>query len=127
MQEPGKFMNDIKKTNKTHKNFKKCMDILREYHYHFSIKSQQSEMNGRYYNSLSEKTGILDFHWIHNFDKVAFGSKYDQIRHFLISSTLKYWFVAVFHARVLQIYDLLTGAQEYEINMPSCRGIHFLD
>ena len=39
MQEPGKFMNDIKKTNKTLKNFKKCMDILREYHYHLSIKS----------------------------------------------------------------------------------------
>jgi hypothetical protein len=35
--------------------------------------------------------------------------------------------LAVFHARVLQIYDHLTGAQEYEINMPSCRGIHFLD
>ena len=35
--------------------------------------------------------------------------------------------MAVFHARVLQIYDHLTGAQEYEINMPSCRGIHFLD
>jgi hypothetical protein len=42
-------------------------------------------------------------------------------------STLGRWLVAVFHARVLQIYDYLSGAQEYEINMPSCRGIHFLD
>lgn len=25
------------------------------------------------------------------------------------------------------MYDHLTGTQEYEINMPSCRGIHFLD
>jgi hypothetical protein len=61
------------------------------------------------------------------FDQVAFSRADAQISYFRLCSGTQRWYVAVFHSRILQIYDQITGLQEYEINVPSCKAVNFLD
>ena len=86
------------------------MDIIREFHYHFSLKSPAHLMTSTFYNMYAEKTQVKALHKIQTFDKVAFARSTDNIRYFAMCSTLRNWYLAVFHARVLQVYDHLTGA-----------------
>jgi len=39
MQDPAQFVTEIMKTNKYQRNLRKCMDILRDYHYYYSVES----------------------------------------------------------------------------------------
>lgn len=87
------------------------MDILREYHFYFSVYSQSSAlMSQPFYNSYSQKVSVVALHKVQKFDRIAFGRATDEIRYLKMCSTLNKWLVAVYHARVLQIYDHLTGA-----------------
>jgi hypothetical protein len=102
MQDPGKFIYEAQKATRQSKNIKKCMDILRDFHFYFSQETTHSNMGSTpYFNIYSHKVGIRNIHKIQTFDKIAFSRKADEIRYFCMCSTLKNWFLAVFHARVL--------------------------
>ena len=103
------------------------MDILRAFHFYFSVQSQRDQATQTFYNEYCEKQSIRTINPFMTFDQVGFNRPDEKIRYFKLCSTLKNWFLAVFHGRVLQVYDHSSGSQEYEINLPSCRGIHFLD
>jgi hypothetical protein len=101
MEDPGKFISEAMKVKKQPKSVRKCMDIMREFHYYFSEMSPPHLFNSYFYNMYSEKTQVKALHKIQTFDSVAFARSTDQIRYFAMCSTLKNWYVAVFHARVL--------------------------
>jgi len=127
LRNPTLFLYDSNKFNRQSIKIRKCLNIIREFHYYYSFHSSDELSNSANKNSLCKKIQIESLQKLQQFDKIAFGRNTDKIRYFKLCSHLKNWYVAVFHARVLQIYDQLTGTQEYEINMPSCRGINFLD
>ena len=103
------------------------MDVLRDYHYYYSVESTPDQATDPHYNIFSQKMLPINLHKVQTFDKISFQKVNDQIRFFLTCSSTKNWYIAVFHRRVLQIYDQITGDQVYEINMPSCRNIYFVD
>jgi hypothetical protein len=55
MKDPASFIAESLKANISAKTYRKCMDILREYHYHFSYKSPPHLISTPAYNMFSEK------------------------------------------------------------------------
>lgn len=126
MKDAYQFFQSAFKHTKQSKQIKKCLEVLKSQHYYYSCKSSKDQI-GPHYNSFSVKVGVTGFKKLQVFDMIPFAHHSEQIKFFSLCSTLKQWYVAVFHSRVLQIFDQVTGSQEYEINMPSCKGVHFMD
>lgn len=101
MKEPALFVTEIMKTTNYRRNLRKCMDILRDYHFYFSVESNPDKNNDPNYNVFSKKLLPLNLHRVQTFDKINFQTVYDEIRFFLTCSSTKHWYVAVFHRRVL--------------------------
>jgi hypothetical protein len=72
MQDPALFVAEIMKTNKYQRNLRKCMDVLREYHYYFSVESPPEQATDPNYNIFSKKMQPLDLHKVQTFDKISF-------------------------------------------------------
>jgi hypothetical protein len=68
MKDPASFIAESLKANISAKTYRKCMDILREYHYHFSYKSPPHLISSPTYNMFSEKSQIVKLHKIQTFD-----------------------------------------------------------
>lgn len=72
MQDPAQFVLEIMKTNKSLRNLRKCMDILRDFHFYYSVESKSGEANNANYNIFSRKVEPVDLHRIQTFDKISF-------------------------------------------------------
>jgi len=59
MQDPAQFVVEIMKTNKNLRNLRKCMDVLRDYHYYYSVESPPEQATDPNYNIFSKKTEPL--------------------------------------------------------------------
>lgn len=64
MENPGKFISEAMKVRKKPQSVRKCIDIMREFHYHFSVMSPPQEFNTYYFNMYAEKTQVKALHKI---------------------------------------------------------------
>ena len=78
-------------------------------------------------NNVSVKTDLNSLNKIQTFNSIAYGRSEDKIKFFAMSSLPDKNYLAVFFRRALQIYDTSSNEQIYEIFLPSCRSIQFIN
>lgn len=61
-------------------------------------------------NFFSQKVGINSLRKFTTFDQIAFRHNSDKIKQFKMCSLPRNWMFVVYYARVLQIFDQITGA-----------------
>ena len=61
------------------------------------------------------------------FDQIAFRHNSDKIKQFRMCSLPRNWMFVVYYARVLQIFDQITGAQIFELSVPSAKSFAMID
>jgi hypothetical protein len=61
------------------------------------------------------------------FNSIVFGRSQDKIKFFAMSTLADKNYLAVFFRRALHIYDISSNEQIYEVFLPSCRSIQFIN
>jgi hypothetical protein len=61
------------------------------------------------------------------FNSIVFGRSEDKIKFFAMSSLPEKNYLAVFFRRSLHVYDISSNEQIYEVFLPSCKFIKFIN
>jgi hypothetical protein len=108
---------------------KLCFFAIQHFHFHFSMLTPPDKVQGTsgVNNLFSQKESVKAIRSFFSFDQIAFRNQHEKIRSFQMCTMPQNWMIAVQFSRVLHIYDQITGAQVFELCVPSAKSFSLID